>query len=329
MKIRLVSDLHLDINAEYSLDFKAEGLDDMFTIVAGDICGDPHKAAQWVKHNINRGAFVSGNHDVYDTEMPIEDVKAFFASEFPADSNVTYFDNEVGVVSKEIGDNILLVADVMYTDYKMVAGYSNPSGDVKRNMELADPWRSGRGGMNDFNYGTCKKTWPGVNDKRSLRESRLVPEYYLEHHEKAFKAFTDAVERNSSKDIVIATHHCLSPKCIDIEHEDCSFVASYVSDKEEWVKSHPNIKCICSGHIHARKTFKVGNAVYAMNPLGYCTEHFKQWSPEFKEYVMWTPDCIIDTSTWTVEFKPHEMSGWESKYEMHLEKFKKMYPFFL
>ena len=329
MKIRLISDLHLDINADYDLDFKAEGLDDMFTIVAGDICGSPEKSAQWLKCNISRGAFVSGNHDVYDTDMPIEDVKSFFAKEFPASSDVTYFDNEVGVISKEIGSNVLLVADVMYTDYKLKAGFRNPDGDVMRNIYLADPWRSGRGGMNDFNYGTCKKSWKGVNDKDSVKEGRLVPEYYLEHHEKAFRAMTDVIESNLDKDIIVATHHCLSPKCIDYEHEDSSFVASYVSDKEDWIISHPNIKCICSGHIHARKMFKVGDALYVMNPLGYCIDHFKQWSDETKSYMPWTPDCIIDTSTWTAEYAPHELSSWTSKYDMYVDKMKKLMPFFM
>jgi len=329
MKIRLISDLHLDINADYELDFKAEGLDDVFTIVAGDICGSPAKAVQWLKNNISRGAFVSGNHDVYDTDMPIEDIKQMFAREFPFTGDVTYFDNEVGVISKEIGDNVLLVADVMYTDYTFPVWNKNPNGLVKNNMYLADSWRNGRYGMNDFNYGKCKKTWAGINDKDSRRENRLVPEYYLEHHERAFKAVTDVIESNEGKDIILATHHCLSPKCIDSEHEDSSVVASYVSDKEDWIKAHPDLKCVCSGHIHARKSFMVGNALYVMNPLGYCRDHFTQWSNESKSYVPWTPDCIIDTDTWTVEFKPHDMPAWNSKYEQNIENSKKILPFLM
>ena len=79
--------------------------------------------------------------------MPIEDIKQFFANEFPVDSDVTYFDNEVGVISKEIGDNLLLVADVMYTDYTLPVWNRNPEGLVKNNMYLADPWRNGRYGI--------------------------------------------------------------------------------------------------------------------------------------------------------------------------------------
>ena len=282
-----------------------------------------------MKNNISRGAFVSGNHDVYDADMPIEDIKQMFAHEFPLNSDVTYFDSEVGVVSKDIGDNVLLVADVMYTDYKLMVRHRNPAGDVHKNIVLADSWRNGRYGMNDFNYGKCKKTWPGINDKDSRRENRLVPEYYLEHHERAFKQMTDIVERNQDKDIIVMTHHCLSPKCIDSEHEDSSVVASYVSDKEDWIAAHPNIKCICSGHIHTRKSFKVGSALYVMNSLGYCDDHFKQWSDSTRSYEPWTPDCMIDTDSWTIEFKPHAMPEWNSKYEQNIENMKELLPFFV
>jgi len=329
MKIRLVSDLHLDINSNYELDFKKEGLEDVFTIVAGDICGSPGKAAQWLKHNLNKGAFISGNHDVYESNMPIEDIKSFFTREFPLDSSITYFDNDVGVISKDIGDNVLLVADVMYTDYRYPAGFRNPTGDVKSNIVLADPWLNGRSGMNDFNYGTCKKIWPGVNDKDSLKEHRLVPQYYLEHHSNAFAAVTEVIESNEDKDIVLVTHHCLSPRCLDDEHAESSIVASYISDKEDWIKAHSNLKCICSGHIHARKEFHVGSTLYVMNPLGYCTEHYKLWSDKDKKYMPWTPDCIIDTDNWTVEFKLHDMPEWTRRYEEYTERFKKLAPFFI
>ena len=69
--------------------------------------------------------------------------------------------------------------------------------------------------------------------------------------------------------------------------------------------------------------------MYVMNSVGYCTEHLKQWSDESNSYVCWTPDCIIDTSSWTAEFIPHEMKGWMSKYAMHSERLKQLMPFFM
>lgn len=75
MKIRLISDLHIDINSNYPLDLHRDGANDVYTLIAGDICGSPAMAVEWVKKNVHQGALISGNHDVYDTTMPIEEVK--------------------------------------------------------------------------------------------------------------------------------------------------------------------------------------------------------------------------------------------------------------
>ena len=153
MKIRILSDLHIDINHKYNLALD----DDVFTLIAGDISGNPEEAIEWVKANVKNGAFISGNHDVYDTPMTIERVKEKYHNAFPASSNVTYFDDDVDVVSKEIAPGILLVADVLYTDYMLCL---NPRVDKEhiqeRNMQCADPYaRFRNGGMNDFRYGKC------------------------------------------------------------------------------------------------------------------------------------------------------------------------------
>ena len=167
------------------------------------------------------------------------------------------------------------------------------------------------------------------NDDNSLRPHRLIPEYYLDHHNAAFEAITKVIEENSNKDILLMTHHCLSPRCISSEYDHDELNASYVSNKEDWIIAHPNIKCICSGHIHDRKIFNIKNALYVMNSLGYCSEQYKLWSSSANAYVEWTPDCIIDTSNWTIEFKPHVMSDWESKYQQENERLKKILPFLM
>ena len=333
MKIRLISDLHIDINHNYPLDLHKDGANDVFTLVAGDVSGSPSFAAEWLKKNIHQGAFVSGNHDVYNTAMTIEEVKDFFHKEFPENGNIVYFDNDVGVVSKEIVDGILLVADVMYTDYALKIGWMNASGNINRNMQLADPCKNRHGGMNDFNYGTCKKMYVGSNDfrpKKITRDDawRLVPEWYLEHHEKAFKKITEVVERNKDKQIILMTHHGMSPTCLDSNYSDDGMTdASYTSDKDAWVKAHPNIKCIVSGHIHCRKSFKVGDCLYVMNALGYCDKNFIQYNSETKQCESWTPNCFIDTDTWTVEWQPWKNEDWEKQKKLDDEKFMKIAPF--
>lgn len=328
MKIRLISDLHIDINRNFPLKFDDEQKK-MFTLVAGDVSGVPDMSIAWMKENIKRGAFISGNHDVYEAYDTIEDVKQKFHDAFPATADVTYFDDEVGVISKDIGENVLLVADVMYTDYLLPIKFVNPNGTRKLNIELADPRRGCRGGMNDFNYGECKKHYDGINGKTRQDKDiyRLVPEYYLEHHENAMKHITEVIESNAGKNVILMTHHCMSPRCLDDNYSHDNINASYASDKEEWIKQHPNIKCVVSGHIHCRKSFKINDTLYVMNALGYCADHLRQWHDG--EYVSWTPECIIDTDSWTVEWKPHVNEAWEKEHDAALKKFKELMPFFL
>ena len=292
MKIRAVSDLHVDINRRAPLHID----DDMFTIVAGDVSGNPDEIVKWVKSNLKHGAFVSGNHDVYDADMPIEDIKQMLAREFPASNDVTYFDNDIGVVSKQIDDNVILVADVMYTDYKLNVWTGKVDDNaVKANISYADPWLNMRGGMNDFNHGKTRKVYPGRNDS-TYKTGRLVPEFYAEHFAKAFDAINNVVESNKDKDIILMTHHCLSPRCIAGDYVDDRLNASYVSDKTEWLHAHPNIKIVVSGHVHEPKFFTEGTAKYILNPLGYYTYYDFKGKDTFK-----FDDVIIDTSDWSVE----------------------------
>lgn len=331
MKIRLLSDLHIDINDKYPLDLHKDKANDVFTLVAGDVSGYPHKTVDWLKRNIHRGAFICGNHDVYDG-MPIEDIKSMYHKEFPESSLLTFFDNDIGVVSKEIDDGILLVADVLYTDYALPVKFMNGDGNVKCNMHLADPWLHRNGGMNDFNYGRCRAAIVGVNDSHKMKEGtwRLVPQVYLDHHKRAFEKITEIVEANKDKKVILMAHHGLSPKCLDINYDNGELDASYVSDKEKWIEEHPNIKFVFSGHIHCRKTFNIGSTVYAMNALGYCSKHLKQRSQTTGNLEQWTPDCFVDTDTWKVEWDYSKKNEeWEKQAEADYDRMMKLMPFFM
>ena len=75
MKIRVISDIHEDINDRYPLNYN----DDTFTIIAGDISGDPVNGVQWIKNNIKYGLFVHGNHLVYNhLGLPIQQLQLHY-----------------------------------------------------------------------------------------------------------------------------------------------------------------------------------------------------------------------------------------------------------
>lgn len=322
MKLRILSDLHLYINRNYPLEIP-NNYD--FTLIAGDIGPEYKNNVEWIKKNIQRGAFISGNHDAYASETTIDDVKKYYHKEFPLASEVTYFDYDVGVITKEIDDNLLLIADVLYTDYELLC-YPWDSGLTKEqlieyNKKRASPKMSGSY-MNDFFYKTNNGKFSNSEPCDEHNNYYLTPSWYLNHFKNSFNEITRLVEDNSNKEIILMTHHCLSPQCCSQWMDKGSLLASYTSDKEEWIKQHNNIKLIVSGHIHNVKEFYIGNTLYVMNPLGYCRENHDIINK-------WTPDFFVDTKTWKTEKKLYNNIVWENEHKKEEEKFKVLSQYFI
>lgn len=318
MFLRILSDLHLQINESYPLVLDND--EDCYTLIAGDLGPDFKKNSEWVKNNVKKGAFISGNHDAYTSKTePIEDVKEFYHKMFPLNSDVTYFDNDVGVIQKDLGNNILLVADVLYTNFRLRYKYDEKGISIKevvrRNIHRVSPKFSGSY-MNDFLFFTrdLKRGHLGQNFDSDV--AYISPEYYIHHFNKAFRKITEIIESNPDNDIVLMTHHCLSEKCFDeYKHKDL-LSSAYASPKESWIKKHPNIKLVISGHIHNRREFKVGNTLYMMNPLGYCREgQFFDIDKNTNERVYWSPDVFVDTENWSVVRKPYINEKWVETYD--------------
>ena len=312
MKIRIISDIHRSINKAFPLALE-DNCD--YTLVAGDLGPDFRKNAEWLRANVRRGAFVSGNHDAYTYDATIDEVKAFYHREFPLESDITYLDSSVKVVSKEIAPGILLVGDVLYTDYALPVSESErkmrKAQVVEANIHRAEPKFHGTY-MNDFNYYTKSDKYATGWEVDHARDGRyhIRPRHYLDHFRKAFRSITKVIEANPDKQVILMTHHCLSPRCIARKVSNDELNASYVSDKEKWIEAHPNIKLVVSGHVHNRNVFHVGGALYVLNPLGYVP-----WGENDagENGEAWTPDCFVDTETWTVEKRPYENAEWAEK----------------
>ena len=316
MKIRIISDIHRSINRNYPLSLK-DNCD--YTLIAGDLGPEFKKNANWIRKNVRKGAFVSGNHDAYDKDITIEEAKAFYHRTFPVDGDVSYLDASVGAISKSLSEKVLLVGDILYTDYAFpIAGLDEGLPEdqiVRNNIRRASPKMSGSY-MNDFNYftsdGSHAEDWE-IDGTRGRKGAFYIrPEHYLEHFRKAFAAMTEIVESNPDKDVIVMTHHCLSPKCISDRFSKDTLNASYVSDKDAWIANHPNIRLVVSGHVHHRATFHVGDALYVLNPLGYCP-YGENLSGENGEE--WTPDLFVDTDTWTVSREEWKNPAWEKQYQ--------------
>jgi hypothetical protein len=288
----------------------------------------------WIRKNVSKGVFIAGNHIVYNYyHKTIEELKNDYAKEFPLESDITFLDCESGVFTKEV-DGILFVGTTLYTNYELPVGDYNRGATMEGksvderiafNMRIATPKMSG-GGMNDFQFGLTDE---GTYTKEAYDSSDhyyLRPQNYLEFFKRSFAKIKEVVENNSDKQIVIVTHHCPSIKCISKEYVDDWMNASYVSDLDDFIISHPQIKCWICGHVHHRGSFKIGNCLCVMNPLGYC-KHGQFKASDGNEN--WSPDVFVNVKDWSVEKKPYVNKKWESNLKKYREMMSKYLPFFM
>ena len=130
------------------------------------------------------------------------------------------------------------------------------------------------------------------------------------------KVITKVVEENPNKDIVIITHHCPSLKCISNRYSTSVMNASYVSKLDKFIEEHKNIKCWICGHVHHRDNFNIGDCKVILNPRGYETH---------SECDDWTPNCYLDTDTWTLEKVGYHNEQWEKQREEDRKIFEEWY----
>ena len=259
MKVRIISDIHEDINEKYPLTYN----DDIFTIIAGDISGDPIRGIEWVKNNIKNGLIVHGNHDfVYNgLRLSFQDQQKMFINSFPLDSSISYLNNQYKII-----DDIVFIGSCLYTDYKY-------NGNVNGNKRLAEK------GLNDFRWGLYKEADKIV---------RLKPEHYLKMFKESFKFIKKTLHKFKDKKCVLITHHCISPLQIDPKYFTSNLNASFVSNLDDFIISNKNLVLAISGHTHASSDFMLGNTRVVCNPYGYRSSVYGECNLNFN------PNLIIE-----------------------------------
>jgi hypothetical protein len=241
MDIRIISDLHIDINKQYPISYN----DDVFTIIAGDICGNPYDGVEWVKKNIKHGLLIKGNHVIYHKlYLPLQASTKIYSDAFPLDADVSFLDDQYKIIN-----DIVFIGCTLYTDYKF-------AGTQYDNMRAATV------GLNDFRWGF----WFNKDIQNVVP---LQPMHYLAMHKKSRRFISSTLRKFKDKKCVLITHHGMSPKCIADEYVNDCLNASYISNMESYIKRYPNLVLIISGHIHSSKDFMLGNTRYIMNPYGY------------------------------------------------------------
>lgn len=261
MKVRVCSDLHIDINKGKGFDFINHLNDVDINIIAGDIAGDYRTESKFLTtlNDITRTSIicVAGNHLGYDYLYSIErhlnplmGIKEYsinwLTSEF-CTGPVFYLENEY----VDINDYIIY-AGTMYTNFEL---YGNP--DEYGNYAHSY--------MNDFRY-------VYTNDGETIRP--VCYEDYIYWFNLFMKGLEKTIEE-TTKSIIVVSHFAPSIKSISEEYNGKyrELNPAYASNLDDFIKENDRIKLWVHGHMHSSFDYMIGNCRVVCEPFGYGREN--------------------------------------------------------
>lgn len=262
MKLRIISDIHTDINQDKNYQFN---FGEDFVIACGDISGDRITTETWIRSNLKRGIFVEGNHlgyekvtrDEKDTKQgSIEYLNSAFSSE-----KVKFLENNFYIV-----DDIVFVGCTLYTDFNL---YEDPIYCLNH----------ARKAMNDFRR---------VKVRDNYYTRKLSPYDTIKWHKQSINFINTTCEKYPDKKIVVVTHYAPSVDCISDEYKDDMLSAAYASNLEWIMEENHNLVLWCHGHVHHDVDFVKHGTRVVCCPFGY----FNETNRDVKNYGL-----VIDTNT--------------------------------
>ena len=278
MKIKLVSDLHLEFS---DVDIPNNGCDVL--ILGGDILiaqdlhdhprGDwlenkeylwkggqmrPQKADRFrnfldrCSKNFPHVIYVAGNHEFYHGKwFATLDYLREECSYWP---NIYFLEKDVKVI-----DGMPFLGCTLWTD------------------------------LNKSNPITMHNITMMLNDHRLIRHDKLGYTkiraiHTIERHEEHLAWLRETVPKYDK--CVVVGHMGPTLKSIQPQYKnDIHINGAYCSDLSEFILDHPQIKLWTQGHTHHAFTYMVGNTMVACNPRGY-----EGYEPDSG----WSKDFIID-----------------------------------
>jgi Icc-related predicted phosphoesterase len=259
MKIRLVSDLHLefgdcDISNNDKIDVLILGGDIM---IAEDIhdfdeddpgiinLGKRQQSARLYRNFLRRMSdqfphiiYIAGNHEFYHGKYP--DAYDYLREECAKFSNIYFLEQD----TKEI-DDVLFVGGTLWTD-----------------MNKGDPITISDCGSMMNDYRTIRNTKNGY--------SKLRPEVTMRQHRETVKYIRSVLEANPNKTTVVVGHHAPSKLSLKPKYEkDFHLNGAYSSDLSEIMLEHPQVKLWTHGHTHDNFDYMIGSTRIVCNPRGY------------------------------------------------------------
>jgi DNA repair exonuclease SbcCD nuclease subunit len=280
MKIKLVSDLHLEfsdclINNNEGADVLILGGDimiaqdlhdhpepnntaDQAAIAAGTGLGRRQQAAQRFRDFLKRCSFqfphviyIAGNHEFYNGKFYAGiDYLREECAKFP---NIYFLENDTKVI-----DDVTFIGGTLWTD-----------------MNKGDPltMHAIEGMMNDFRI--------IKNDKRNY--ASMSARDVAGRHARTLSYFKSVLAEQHDKKFVVVGHHSPSFQSVNpIYAHETLMNGGYHSDLSEFIMDHPQIKLWTHGHTHHPFDYVIGETRIVCNPRGYENDGYSEqtgWDP--------------------------------------------------
>jgi predicted phosphodiesterase len=285
MKIKLVSDLHLEFS-----DINIQNTDNCdVLILGGDICvaqdlhdhpepnntseqaaiaagtglGRRQQSAQRYRDFFKRCSFqfphviyIAGNHEFYNGKFyaGID----YLREECAKYSNVYFLENDTKII-----DDVTFVGATLWTD-----------------MNKGDPltMHAIEGMMNDFRI--------IKNDKRNY--APMSARDVASRHARTLGYFRSVLAEQHDRKFVVVGHHSPSFQSMHPMYQAQTLMnGGYHSDLSEFIMDHPQIKLWTHGHTHHPFDYVIGETRVVCNPRGYENDGYS-------EQTGWNPNIVLE-----------------------------------
>lgn len=246
MRIRVISDIHIDINKNDKL----YNFEDDFVVCCGDISGDRISTAEWIQNNMKKGIAIGGNHLGYnEISFDKKDSLTYsiqYLREKFKNSPVYFLENQTIEI-----ENVIFIGCILFTDFKLF-----------NNEEICK--MIAHRGLNDFRYVKIIKN----NEIKTISTT----DQQLLHKES--RDFIEQVcSNNRNKKIVVISHHAPSYKSVPAQYKNSMLSAAFASNLEDIIEKYDNLKLWCHGHMHENCDYTLYGTRIICNPRGYYTEN--------------------------------------------------------
>lgn len=254
MRIACISDLHIDINADYPVldelcKIVSENKTDIL-LVAGDICESCElvsKAAEKLEKDSGaKVLYVPGNHDMWakNTDKDSDELYEYYREDPRCLTTGKSYEFEVS------GKKYVILGDIGWYDYSFAS-------KIYSDEELDKMSLDGR-------------TWQDKNFNVWTRDNKGKCEEMLKNIEKDIHNF-----EKSGYNIIYMTH-MLPIKDFDVPetYKGWGFFNAFLGTVKlgDIFEAHEAVKFSISGHVHFRKTAEHGHVKYLLPCLNYHTE---------------------------------------------------------